>query len=50
MQSDAEEEFEETLLKARALMQAIDPRAEPHTAFEGMGPAPVTASASDDGS
>ena len=50
MQSDAEDEFEETLLKARALMQAIDPRADPHTAFEGMGPAPVTASASDDGS
>jgi len=48
MQSDAEDEFEEILLKARALMQAIDPRADPHSAFEGMPPAPVTAAASDD--
>jgi para-aminobenzoate synthetase len=50
MQSDAEDEFEEILLKARALMQAIDPRADPHSAFAGMPPAPVTAAASDDGS
>jgi para-aminobenzoate synthetase len=50
MQSDAEDEFEEILLKARALMQAIDPRADPHSAFEGMPPAPVPAAASDDGS
>ena len=49
MQSDAEDEFEEILLKARALMQAIDPRADPHSAFAGMPPAPVTAAASDDG-
>jgi para-aminobenzoate synthetase len=49
MQSDAEDEFEEILLKARALMQAIDPRADPHSAFAGTPPAPVTAAASDDG-
>jgi len=44
MQSDAEAEYEETLLKARALMGAIDGRADPHRAFED----PMTAVASDD--
>jgi para-aminobenzoate synthetase len=34
MQSDAEAEFQETLLKARALMQAIDRGADPRTAFQ----------------
>jgi para-aminobenzoate synthetase len=35
MQSDAEAEYEEILLKARAPMQAIDPRVDPTTVFEG---------------
>jgi para-aminobenzoate synthetase len=34
MQSDAEEEYEEILLKGRAPMQAIDPRVDPQTVFE----------------
>ncbi|HUC00237.1 MAG TPA: aminodeoxychorismate synthase component I [Solirubrobacterales bacterium] len=34
MQSDAEDEYEEILLKARAPMQAIDPRVDPTTVFE----------------
>jgi para-aminobenzoate synthetase len=34
MQSDAEEEYQETLLKARAPMTAIDPRVDPQTVFE----------------
>jgi para-aminobenzoate synthetase len=34
MQSDAEEEYQETLLKARAPMAAIDPRVDPQTVFE----------------
>jgi para-aminobenzoate synthetase len=34
MQSQAEEEYQETLLKARAPIAAIDPRVDPHTAFE----------------
>jgi para-aminobenzoate synthetase len=33
MQSDAEDEYQETLLKARAPMQAIDPGADPATAL-----------------
>jgi para-aminobenzoate synthetase len=45
MQSDAEEEYQETLLKARALMKALDPEADPSTVFER----PV-AVAADDGS
>jgi para-aminobenzoate synthetase len=48
MQSDAEAEFQETLLKARALMQAIDRSADPQTAFEDAA-APVPAGAQDDG-
>ncbi|MEA2140906.1 MAG: para-aminobenzoate synthetase [Solirubrobacteraceae bacterium] len=32
--SDAEEEYQETLLKARAPMAAIDPTVDPHTVFE----------------
>jgi para-aminobenzoate synthetase len=43
MQSDAEAEFDETLLKARALMQAIDQGADPRSALEGASPAPVMA-------
>jgi para-aminobenzoate synthetase len=35
MQSDAEEEYQETLLKARAPMAAIDPRVDPQAVFEG---------------
>jgi para-aminobenzoate synthetase len=34
MQSDAEEEYQETLLKARAPLQAIDPRADPQRVLE----------------
>jgi para-aminobenzoate synthetase len=45
MQSDAEAEYQETLLKGRALMKALDPEADPATAFER----PVTpAGAADD--
>jgi para-aminobenzoate synthetase len=36
MQSDPEEEYEEILLKGRAPMQAIDPRVDPRSAFEGV--------------
>jgi para-aminobenzoate synthetase len=36
MQSDAEEEYEETLLKARAPMSAIDPRVDPQSVFENL--------------
>jgi para-aminobenzoate synthetase len=39
MQSDAEEEYQETLLKARAPMAAIDPRVDPQTVFEGVSDA-----------
>jgi para-aminobenzoate synthetase len=34
MQSDAEEEYQEILLKGRAPMKAIDPRVDPQTVFE----------------
>jgi para-aminobenzoate synthetase len=34
MQSDAEDEYQEILLKGRAPMQAIDPRVDPRTVFE----------------
>ncbi|HMH47264.1 MAG TPA: aminodeoxychorismate synthase component I, partial [Solirubrobacteraceae bacterium] len=34
MQSDAEEEYQETLLKALAPLSAIDPRVNPQTVFE----------------
>jgi para-aminobenzoate synthetase len=34
MQSDPEEEYQETLLKARAPMAAIDPRVDPEAIFE----------------
>ena len=37
MQSDAEDEYRETLLKARAPMQAIDPGVDPAAALEGTG-------------
>jgi len=46
-QSDAEEEFQETLLKARAPMAAIDPRVDPQAVFED---APDTVSADRSGS
>jgi len=39
MQSQAEEEYQETLLKARAPIAAIDPRVDPHRAFEVGEPA-----------
>ncbi len=39
MQSDAEEEYQEILLKGRAPMAAIDPRVEPQTVFEGVSDA-----------
>ncbi len=38
MQSDAEEEYQEILLKGRAPMQAIDPRVDSQTVFEGGTP------------
>jgi para-aminobenzoate synthetase len=34
MQSDAEEEYQEILLKGRAPMQAIDPRVDVQSVFE----------------
>jgi para-aminobenzoate synthetase len=37
MQSDAEDEYQEILLKARAPMQAIDPSANSRTALEATG-------------
>ena len=37
MQSDAEDEYRETLLKARAPMQAIDSRVDPERNLEGTG-------------
>jgi para-aminobenzoate synthetase len=37
MQSDAEEEYQEILLKGRAPMAAIDPRVDPQTVFEAPG-------------
>ncbi len=37
MLSDAEAEYEEILLKARAPMQALDPRADPRSDFEAPG-------------
>ncbi len=36
MQSDAEEEYQEILLKGRAPMAAIDPRVDERTVFEGQ--------------
>ncbi len=36
MQSDAEDEYQEILLKGRAPMQAIDPRVDPTSVFEGV--------------
>lgn len=46
MQSDAEEEYQETLLKARAPMTAIDPQVDPQAVFEAL-PDAVTASPPD---
>jgi hypothetical protein len=40
----------EIVLKARALVQAIDRRADPQSALEGTPEAPLTAAAPDDGS
>jgi para-aminobenzoate synthetase len=37
MQSDAEDEYQETLLKARAPMQAIDPGVDPQAVLAGVG-------------
>ncbi len=37
MQSDAEDEYQEILLKARAPMLAIDPRVDPQSVFEPTG-------------
>jgi para-aminobenzoate synthetase len=36
MQSDAEDEYQEILLKGRAPMQAIDPRVDPASVFESV--------------
>jgi para-aminobenzoate synthetase len=36
MQSDAEQEYQETLLKARAPIAAIDPSVDPHAVFEEL--------------
>ena len=36
LQSEPEEEYEETLLKARAPMAAIDPHADPHAVFHSQ--------------
>jgi para-aminobenzoate synthetase len=44
MQSDPEDEFDETVLKASALIRAIDPEADPGTALTGPA-APATAGA-----
>ena len=49
MQSDAQDEFAETLLKARALMQAIDQCADPHSALKGASAAPVMVGGPDNG-
>jgi para-aminobenzoate synthetase len=38
MQSDAEEEYQETLLKGRAPMQALDARVDPQEVLEGVAP------------
>jgi para-aminobenzoate synthetase len=38
MQSDPEDEYQEILLKARAPMQALDPRVDPQTVFEPSSP------------
>ena len=41
MQSDAEDEYQEIMLKARAPMQAIDPQVDPAEALAGAaGPLP----------
>jgi para-aminobenzoate synthetase len=42
MQSDAEEEYQETLLKARAPMSAVDPRVDPQAVFETVPDAVAT--------
>jgi para-aminobenzoate synthetase len=41
IQSDAEEEYQETLLKARAPMAAVDPRVDPQAVFEQPSEAPA---------
>jgi para-aminobenzoate synthetase len=50
MQSDAEEEYQEILLKGRAPMQAIDPRVDPQSVFESArGAVPAGAPGPADG-
>jgi hypothetical protein len=41
MQSDAEEEYQETLLKALAPLAAIDPRVDPQSVFETVRELPA---------
>ena len=41
MQSDAEDEYQEILLKARAPMRAIDPRVDPGDELERSGTRPA---------
>jgi para-aminobenzoate synthetase len=41
MQSDEQDEYEEMLLKAQALIRAIDPRADPRGGFDAPRPAAV---------
>jgi para-aminobenzoate synthetase len=42
MQSDAEDEYQETLLKGRAPMLAIDPKVDPQSVFEGAASSSTT--------
>ena len=46
MQSDAEDEYQEIVLKGRAPMQAIDPRVDPQEALEDPRPASTPSAAS----
>jgi para-aminobenzoate synthetase len=45
MQSDAEDEYQEIVLKGRAPMQAVDPRVDPREALEDAPTTPASASA-----
>jgi para-aminobenzoate synthetase len=50
MQSDAEDEYQEIVLKGRAPMRAIDPRVDPAAALEQMPASHVTSPSAADGS
>jgi para-aminobenzoate synthetase len=47
MQSDEQDEYEEMLLKAQALIRAIDPRADPRGGFDAPRPAAVASDGAD---